>query len=138
MDYIEDLKYIYDYKLTYKKECQEEEYNVNNDNDDDDDDDDDKYQNDLLNVFNNLKEYDPVIIDKIILNVYQIFMKNDRMKNILKIIANQQMSEELDLGCVLLFSYDYFYLTHQFLKTYFIENIYDENIIIKLEKKIIK
>jgi hypothetical protein len=137
MDYIEDLKYIYDYELTYKKEGQEE-YNDNYDDDDDDNDDNDKYQNDLLNVFNNLKEYDPVIIDKIILNVYQIFIKNDRMKNILKIIANQQMSEELDLGCVLLFSYDYFYLTHQFLKTYFIKKIYDENIIIKLEKKIIK
>ena len=136
MDYIEDLKYIYDYELTYKKEGQEEY----DDDDDDDDDDDvvDKYQNDLLNVFNNLKEYDPVIIDKIIVNIYQIFMKNDRMKNILKIIANQQMSEELDIGCVLLFSYDYFYLTHQFLKTYFIKNIYDENIIIRLEKKIIK
>lgn len=78
------------------------------------------YQANFLESFG-LSEYNEKIVNHEMEYLYDIFLKNDRLKECMKIIANKYISEDLYFGFMILFSYDYFFLTHacicEYLKT---------------------
>ena len=82
---------------------------------------DDTYRNELLKVFN-LTEYDDAI-SKQIECIYEDLKSNEKIITLLKNIKNMFLSEnsnenDLSFNFILLFSYDYFYMTHELIKTY--------------------
>ena len=76
------------------------------------------YQANLLESFN-LSEFDEVTINKEIDKLYLVFKGNERFKKCMKKVANSYMSEDLSVGLMLLFSYDYFFLTHECICEHF-------------------
>jgi hypothetical protein len=78
------------------------------------------YQVNLLESFS-LIEFDEVAINKEIEKLYSVFKCHERFKNCMKKVANSYLSEDLSIGLMLLFSYDYFFLTHvcicEYIKT---------------------
>jgi hypothetical protein len=78
------------------------------------------YQVNLLESFS-LIEFDEVAINKEIDKLYSVFKGHERFKKCMKKVANSYLSEDLSIGLMLLFSYDYFFLTHacicEYIKT---------------------
>jgi hypothetical protein len=75
------------------------------------------YQANLLESFN-LKEFDESLINKEINKLYLVLKGNERFKKCMKKVANYYISEDLSVGLMLLFSYDYFFLTHECICEY--------------------
>jgi hypothetical protein len=75
------------------------------------------YQANLLESFN-LTDFDEVAINKEIDKLYLVFKAHDRFKKCMKKVANSYISEDLSVGLMLLFSYDYFFLTHECICEY--------------------
>ena len=74
------------------------------------DEDDEKYRQDLLNIFG-IPEFN----EEIIHNSFTILfpkIKNTRMINCMKNVAAKLMSEDCELGLILLYSFGYLYVTH--------------------------
>ena len=71
------------------------------------------YRNDLLNIFG-VEEFDfnENIFDKIISDLYKIVRGNNELTSLMKTLAGQYMSIDIEFGLMLLFSFDYLYLTH--------------------------
>lgn len=59
-----------------------------------------------------------------------------KLKDIAEKISNRLFSETIDLGCMLLYSYDTMYLTHQILQNHKKNHSIDEKIYTILEEKI--
>jgi len=76
------------------------------------------YKSNLLESFN-LTEFDEIIINNEIDKLFSVLKNNDRFKKCMKKVANTYMSEDLCTGLMLLFSYDYFFLTHSCICEYF-------------------
>lgn len=115
-------------ELTYYKEL----------NDDDDNDDEeliDLYKKEILKVFY-LKEYNSEIIDKSQMLIFSDLIKNERIKKFTKILANKYLSEDLDFGFVVLFSYNYFYFLHKCIQSYYTKGYIESNLLDELENKI--
>lgn len=78
---------------------------------------DEEYQNDIL-IFFNLSEYNS---DKIIKKIEELYLKIKdipEFREKMQTGANQCMSEDLEMGLVIQFSYDYFKEFHTLLKTH--------------------
>ena len=71
------------------------------------------YRNDLLNIFG-VEEFDfnENIFDKIISDLYKIVRVDNELTSLMKTLAGQYMSIDIEFGLMLLFSFDYLYLTH--------------------------
>ncbi len=69
------------------------------------------YKSDILQVFN-LSEYDDAIIEQEMITLFGILKTNEQMVECMKKMANRFLTEELEFGMMLLFSYDTFYVTH--------------------------
>jgi hypothetical protein len=74
------------------------------------------YKQDLLNIFG-LSEFDEEAINDEIHQLYKKVIKHDDVKNIaIKNIAiklaNKCMTTDPEIGFILLFSFDYLYITH--------------------------
>lgn len=76
------------------------------------------YKANFLECFN-ITEYDEEIIGKELDLLYKILVENVRFKKCMKIMANKYMSNDLTIGLSFLFSYDYFFLTHECICEYF-------------------
>lgn len=78
------------------------------------------YKANFLECFN-ITEYDEETIGKELDLLYKILAENNRFKKCMEIMANKYVSEDLSTGLAVLFSYDYFFLTHacicEYLKT---------------------
>jgi hypothetical protein len=88
------------------------------------------YKEDLLNAFG-LNEFNDSIIDEID-NLYNSMKYITELQPILDTLAAKIMSTDRSYGFVILFSYDYFYLTHQIICQFLNDNKIDNNIIIEL------
>ena len=77
------------------------------------------YRQELLNIFY-LEEYDEIEINKSIHNLYDKIKECDVLKECMLQLSNNFMSVDETVGLIILFSYDYLYLTHncicEFLK----------------------
>jgi hypothetical protein len=69
------------------------------------------YKSDILQVFS-LTEYDDDKIHEEMKNVIEILKNNEKMVDCIKKLANRFLTEDLEFGVTLLFSYDTFYVTH--------------------------
>jgi len=86
------------------------------------------YRQEILDIFE-LEEYDENELNKIIFELYDKLKNCDELQRCIKKIAEKILYANSNLGFVLLFSYDYMYLTHICISE-FIENgkISEENI----------
>jgi len=123
-----------EYDIEYELQYMEKEY----------EDDIEYYQMDILKVFGNQEEYEDETINRIQSKIYEeIFSKRGekekRLERIIKELANHYLTEDLSFGFVVLFSYDYFYITHEMIKEYYKNNgEIEEKYLYILEEKIIK
>jgi hypothetical protein len=69
------------------------------------------YKSDILQVFN-LSEYDDAIVEQEMTILFGILKTNEQMVECMKKMANRFLTEELEFGMMLLFSYDTFYVMH--------------------------
>jgi hypothetical protein len=69
------------------------------------------YRQDLLNVFG-LDEYNEMEIDRSISELYQKVENCDELKECMLKLAGKFMSSNKEFGLIILYSYDYMYLTH--------------------------
>lgn len=72
------------------------------------------YKEDILNSFG-LNEFDEHVIINEIDNLYNIMKNVSELNDILDILSAKMMSTDRSTGFIILFSYDYFYLTHQII-----------------------
>lgn len=94
------------------------------------------YQKDLLKCFQ-LDKYDDESINKKITYLYNLIKDDDEWKDLLKNALNKMnlmIVDDLEYGFILLFSYDYFYLTHECLK-HFLKHHNNNNKFFKILKK---
>ena len=71
------------------------------------------YRRELLQVFN-MVTFNNDVINKAINELYNKILKNPEFKECMKILANRSLSDDLEIGLMTLFSYDYFYLMQNF------------------------
>ena len=69
------------------------------------------YKSDILQVFD-LIDYDDAKIEEEMKMLFEKTKHNETMVECMKILANRFLTEELEFGFVLLFSYDTFFATH--------------------------
>jgi len=93
------------------------------------------YRQELLNIFD-IEDYDDMKIEIAMMNLYENIKGCKELEKSIKKIAGDLYSLDGIIGLMLLFSYDYMYLTHvcvsEFLKT----GKVSETNIFNLEKKI--
>jgi hypothetical protein len=71
------------------------------------------YRNDLFNIFNlDELDFNENVFDKIISDLYKMVSVEPNILSIMKILAGKYMSDDLEFGLMLLFSFDYLFLTH--------------------------
>jgi hypothetical protein len=92
------------------------------------------YKANFLETFN-MTEYDEDMVGKELDVLYKILVENTQFKNCMKIMANKYMSHDLTIGLSFLFSYDYFFLTHECICEYLKTN--EMPTLEKLEKYIV-
>ena len=84
------------------------------------------YKEDLLNVFG-LQEFDEHHISNEISKLYDVVCDWEELYPILDKLASKLMSTDREIGFLILFSYDYFFITHQILSEYFNNNKIDKD-----------
>jgi hypothetical protein len=92
------------------------------------------YKEDLLNAFG-INEFNDTIIHEID-NLYNSMKYITELHPILETLAAQIMSTDRSAGFVILFSYDYFYLTHPIICQFLNDNKIDNSKIIELTNKV--
>lgn len=90
------------------------------------------YQEDYLNIFSineeNKDDDEIKLLSKAIYNLYEIIKESVILKNFMQKAAANLMSEDLQLGLCVLYSYDYMYLMHECVSEYL------DNRLISLDK----
>lgn len=69
------------------------------------------YKSDILQVFD-LIDYDDAKIEEEMIILFGILKNNEKMIECMKKMAHRFVTEDLEFGMTLLFSYDTFYLMH--------------------------
>ena len=75
------------------------------------------YQANFLEGFK-LQEFKEEIINEELKYLYVILLNHDRFKECMKKLANRYMSNDLYVGLMMLFSYEYFFLTNSCICEY--------------------
>jgi hypothetical protein len=75
------------------------------------------YKQDILNIFD-VEEYDDKEFNKEIHVIYEKIKHCEKLKNCITKLANDLFSEDLEIGLIILFSYDYLYLSHLCISEY--------------------
>ena len=78
------------------------------------------YKANFLESFN-LNDYNEEIINREIKWLYILLVRHDRFKECMRRVCAKYLFEDLNMGFMILFSYEYFFLTHacvcEYLKT---------------------
>jgi hypothetical protein len=93
-----------------------------------------EYQNCILKAFN-MQNYDESIISTIQDELYKQIVSHQQfhlLKPILTTLAHKWLVEDIKLGFITLFSYDYFYITNKLINKFINNNIICEKIISNL------
>lgn len=99
---------------------------------------DEEYQLNILKVFS-LKEFDESVITSNLDQLYvQIKQHNEfyLLKPLLEKLASRWMVDDLQLGFITLFAYDYFYLTNKLIIEFLNNNEISNNLINDILNKI--
>lgn len=123
----DDLNYNIEYKLKY----------CDYDNDEEEKGEENNYlfQYDLMEIFK-LEDYDEKVIEMIQTRVFNDLVKNNKFECLVIFLANQYMSEDLLLGFAVMFSYDYLYILHKIIVSYYQDGKIKEEYLLKMETKI--
>jgi len=78
----------------------------------DDSEGDDQYRIDLCNIFK-MTEFNEYIINKSIHYLFEQINNNKRMMECMRRTASKLITEDCETGLLLLYSFDYLYLTHK-------------------------
>jgi len=76
------------------------------------------YRNDILHIFN-MDDFDETILNKKIHELYEIIKEDENLINMMK-----KYSEEItgsidhEIGLVIMFSYDFLYITHPLISSF--------------------
>ena len=90
------------------------------------------YKAELLSILG-IEDFDEIKINIIMHDLYQKVENCQELKECITYLANRFMSEDLELGLMLLFSYDYMYLSHICICEYLETGKIKENNISKLK-----
>jgi hypothetical protein len=98
------------------------------------------YKHELLELFK-LQENDnfDIInerIQQLYLDIVDKFNMNENFKSLLSKSSSRILGDNLEIGFMLLFSYDTMYLIHELINNLVIKHKYDENIIQEINNKI--
>lgn len=78
------------------------------------------YRQDILNIFD-IEEFDEKIINNCICDLYEKVKENSVIQQLMELLAKQFGLDEELTGLIILYSFDYLYITHkcvcQFLET---------------------
>jgi hypothetical protein len=80
------------------------------------------YQEDFLNIFSingeNIEDDEIKLLSKVICKLYEIIKDSDVLKLFMLKASSKYISEDLQLGLYILYSYDYMYVTHKCVSEY--------------------
>ena len=93
------------------------------------------YREDLMYVFD-MDDFNDENINLNVKNLYELLKTNVDMKECMKKAANKYLSEDEEFGLMVLFAYDYFYLTHNCICEYIETKKINENSILNLKNKL--
>ena len=93
------------------------------------------YRQELLYVLD-MEEYNEVEINTAMSEIYSKAKENDELKKYMNKLAGQFMRADEDFGLMLLFSYDYMYLTHICISELFETGKIDETSLLNLKNHI--
>ncbi len=89
------------------------------------------YRKDMLGIFG-IEEFDDKAINDSITDLYERVKDNEGLQECMKTCASIFFSEDPITGLMVMFSFDYMYITHQCLSGYIMQN--DEVFRERLEK----
>jgi len=69
------------------------------------------YRKDLLNIFN-VEDFNEDVFDKVISDLYTKLYIHKELSLLMEILASRYMSIDKEFGLMLMFSFDYLYLSH--------------------------
>jgi hypothetical protein len=95
------------------------------------------YREDLINAFG-LGEFDERLINIEIETLYDKMKDITELHAILDTLAGKMMSTDRSIGFLILFSYDYFYLTHQIICEFINNNKIDDIKFVELARVVNK
>ena len=75
------------------------------------------YRQELLDIFE-MGEYDEAEMNKVIHELYERIKDCNELKECMAKVAGKYMVEDLEFGLMILFSYDYMYMTHICISEY--------------------
>lgn len=75
------------------------------------------YRAELLNILG-ITEFNEAEMNNAIHNLYEKVKDSEQLKECMKKLASRFMSEDLELGLMILFAYDYMYLSHICINEY--------------------
>jgi len=94
------------------------------------------YRQELLNIFY-LEEYDEIEINKSIHNLYDKIKECIELKECMLQLSNNFMSVDETIGLIVMFSYDYLYLTHNCICELFVTGKITHDSMCKLKHAIL-
>jgi hypothetical protein len=78
------------------------------------------YRQDILSIFE-LEDFDEKILNQCIFELYEKVKENLKLRKIMIYLAEQLMSDDEKMGFLIMYSFDYLYVTHkcisEFLET---------------------
>ena len=88
----------------------------------------DLYFREQILLFFKMEEYNSTVIDCKIDIIKKIVENNEQLKELSIKFSNIMLQEKFDIGIVMFFAFDYFYLTYPLLKKFIIDEEIDQNI----------
>lgn len=76
------------------------------------------YKEDLINIFNLKEDDDFDCVNNILFKIYDEVKNNQAFKECMIKAASLFLSEDIQIGLFILYSYDYMYLTHECVSEY--------------------
>jgi hypothetical protein len=95
------------------------------------------YQKDILNIFN-LDDFDEIKINNAIHEIYEKVKNHETMVSFMLKNASYMLSMHQELGLMILFSYDFLYLTHPCICEYLVTGFINDDKLKKLREKVFK
>jgi hypothetical protein len=95
------------------------------------------YRQELLNIFD-LVEFNEKYVAKTLQKLYQHIKVNKELLECSRLLANEVMSEDPEIGFCCLYSFDYMHITHICVSQYLEKGSIDEELILKLKTEIAK
>jgi hypothetical protein len=75
------------------------------------------YRQDILSIFE-LEDFDEKILNQCIFELYEKVKENLKLRKIMIHLAEQLMSNDEKIGFLIMYSFDYLYVTHKYISDF--------------------